>query len=194
MTMMNNVIIFLRHAQTSVNLSKPARNWVLSEEGMRKMKSIAKDVIFDNIDIVYSSTEKKAIQTAFFISEIKGKKIITKKSFDELKRKKPLENKMLYEDAVAKVFKNPSQAVLEWETAEEALIRFSREVEKIDKENKDKIILIVSHGLVLSLYFANLLKIPKEEIFGRWKRLEFCAWGIVENQQVIKDIIEKNQK
>ena len=96
-----------------------------------------------------------------------------------------------YEDTISKVFLQMNSKVGQWESAHNALIRFQKIVEEIDMRYNGKKILIVSHGIVLTLYFVKLLDIPSNELFSRWKSLLFCDWGVVKEGEVIKDIVEK---
>ena len=83
---MNNKFIFLRHALTKIDPSKPADQWELSEEGIKGIKEIVNTGVFDDIDLIVSSAEKKAIQTGTFIAERLGKEIIIDANFNELNR------------------------------------------------------------------------------------------------------------
>lgn len=76
------------------------------------------------------------------------------------------------------------------ETCREALNRFQNIIDKIDSKYQEKTILIVSHGTVLTLYFANLMKILEngELVFNYWKHLKFCSWGLVKNKKIIKNL------
>jgi len=75
-----------------------------------------------------------------------------------------------------------------WETALHALCRFTGVLEEIASEEEDRRILIVSHGCVLSLYFADLLN-SLDNVYERWRKIRFCSWGKVESGKVLKDII-----
>ena len=56
---MNNTLIFLRHAKTIQDKSKPSSQWRLAETGKKTAKELAASGIFDDVDIVISSNEKK---------------------------------------------------------------------------------------------------------------------------------------
>ena len=74
------------------------------------------------------------------------------------------------------------------ESGRNALNRFKIGIEKLEEENNGKTILVVTHGTVMSLYFAELLnELPNA--FLRWQKLKFCALGEVENNKVVVDII-----
>ena len=76
-----------------------------------------------------------------------------------------------------------------WETIDSAMKRFNQGVEELSSKYHSKKLLVVSHGIVLTMYFASLLNCM-DEAFDRWKKLRFCSYGIVKNGEVIKDIIE----
>ncbi|MFW9851573.1 MAG: histidine phosphatase family protein [Candidatus Thorarchaeota archaeon] len=188
---MSNSIFFLRHAETIINRDILVDEWIISEKGKKTTKEIIESGIFDDIDKIITSEERKAIQTAFFLAERLGKKIITNSDFNELKRGgNYVSSKKQYEKQVKKLFEEGYSEIKEWEEARSALRRITRAIDYIDREYSNMNILVVSHGIILSLYFNHLLGITKAKQFNRWKRMEFCGWGIVENKKVIKDIID----
>ncbi|MBI3031852.1 histidine phosphatase family protein [Candidatus Woesearchaeota archaeon] len=75
-----------------------------------------------------------------------------------------------------------------WETAQNALSRYEDSIEQINKEYEGKNILIVSHGTVMSLYFAKLTG-TMGQIVEREKKLGYCDYGIVKDGHVVKDIV-----
>jgi broad specificity phosphatase PhoE len=186
---MANKYVFLRHALTIVDFSKPANQWILSKEGIEKIERVSRNKYFDDVDIIAASTEQKAIDTASFVSKRIGKDIITFDELKELERGKPLNNIDSYENSVKLVLERKGTNPKDWETADNALFRFKNVIENFDSSFEGKKILVVSHGLVLTLYFGDLLDTPRDQLFNRWKKLDFCSWGVVENKKVTKDII-----
>jgi 2,3-bisphosphoglycerate-dependent phosphoglycerate mutase len=187
---MNNTLIFLRHAKTIQDKTKPSSQWRLAETGKKTAKELATSGIFDDVDIVISSNEKKAYQTAKPFADRISKRIIKISELGELNRDKGgLLTQENYKRTMVKIFKKSDFEVYKWETSRHALRRFKHAIEKIDKQYHNKKILIVTHGIVMSLYFADIQNI-RDNIFMRWESLAFCAWGIVKNGKVIKDVIE----
>ena len=187
---MSNIYTFLRHASTQMDENKPVDKWILTEEGRKEIQDIVGTGIFDDIDIIISSSEKKAIQTAYYLSERIGKDVHLNPDLRELHRGgEYIETKEEYETRVWRCFNNPSDCSFGWETIEKCLERIQRAITRFDDRYTDKKIFIVSHGIILTAYFGELLDLPKEEMFERWKKLQFCAWGKVENNKVIKDIV-----
>ena len=178
----------LRHGEVDVDPSKPASEWALSDLGISEALRLVEKGVFADIDVIYSSEEKKAYCTARIIAERLGKKVQKLSNFNELDRSKSgfIEN---YDSAVNEAFANPSQSSNSWEPCTEALKRFRKGMEILSKKHKNKKILVVSHGIVLTLYFTHL-KRQMTNLFSRWKELNFLSYGIVEDSLVVKDITE----
>ncbi|XKT75001.1 MAG: histidine phosphatase family protein [Patescibacteria group bacterium UBA2103] len=183
----SNTFIFLRHAETKKDPSVPAIDWELTKDGKVKVLELLDDPSFKIIDGVYSSTELKAKKTArpfvekyevpFLevdaLKEVKrGEAYLTDEEFQKLKREK-LEQRDSAKDG--------------GETANSALIRFSKAMQEIDSNHSGETILVVSHGTILALYFSNLKK-DFENIYSYWKNMKFCAFGIIKDGKVQKDI------
>ena len=162
----------------------------MSERGKRDARLLASSGIFDHIDIIITSCEDKAFQTALPIAERLGKEITSCVELNDLYKGEFVLDDDKYFKAIESCLKNPRESLNGWETASHALERFSRKIDEIDSAHDDKNILIVSHGCVLGLYFARTLG-KMDEIYERWHLTPFCAWGIIKNGKVIKDIIKK---
>jgi len=187
---MDNTFYFLRHAETKPDRNMPASKWVLSEEGMRAAEQLAESDIFNNVDIIISSVEEKAYQTAAPIAERLGKDIIRIWELNELDRDAGgFLEKEEFDRTVNFAMTNLDKSLNGWETGEHALERFSKVVDKIEAEYENKKILIVAHGCVINLYFAKLIG-KLDEVNDRWKKTSFCSWGAVKDGKVIKDIVD----
>lgn len=185
---MNNTLIFLRHAETQKDKDIPVSKWLLTNKGKECAEDLAKTSIFDDIDLIISSSEEKAIETAKPFAVRIEKEIIQIAELCEIDRDKgTLLTKKEYDAMKARIFEDLDYTLHGWETARHALERFKKAVEKIDKKYEGKKILIVSHGTVMSLYFSELQN-QLNNILQRWKKLGFCDWGVVRNGDVVKDI------
>jgi len=180
-----NTFYLLRHGKVDIDPRKPANEWTLSSEGINETRRLVKERTLTDVDFFYSSEEEKAYHTAKIIADAIGKEVVAISNFNELDRKSFLEN---YESAVKKAFSNINESRNNWESCLSALKRFRTGMELIDQKHESKRILIVSHGIVLTLYFAHL-KGDMSNLFFRWKRLRFLSYGVVENAEVVKDIV-----
>lgn len=185
---MNNTFYFLRHGQTKRDGSVPISKWVLSYEGEKQVKRLAQVGVFNDVEVIISSTEEKAYRTAKPIADKLGLDIIQVEEIAELNRDKggfmePEE----YEEAVKECLENLDNSVNNWETAAHALKRFSAKIDGLDRNYHEKKILVVGHGFTINLYFAKLLRVL-DEVYKRFSSNSYADWGVVESQKVIKDI------
>ncbi len=143
---MNNTFYFLRHGKTKVDNELPISQWVLSDVGEKQAKQLAQEGVFDEVDIVISSSEVKAYQTAKPIADKLRKEVIQSKEISELNRDRGgFMNAEEYEKSVEYCLLNREESVNNWETAKNALQRFSKKIEDLDNEYQNKNILIVGH-------------------------------------------------
>lgn len=186
---MNNKIYFFRHGKTFVDNSTPIADWVLTEDGAKKAKEVSDSDVFDDVDIIYSSKEIKAIQTAQPVAEKLNKEILQVKELGELFRPNGHSIGLdRYNEIKEKLYADFDYSEDGWETINHALERFSKAVKQIDEKHEGKNILIVAHGTVMTIFFAKLQG-KLNDMYSRWKGLGFCDWGVVENEVVTKDIV-----
>ena len=184
----NNALIFLRHAETKKDSKIPIKQWRLTFEGKENVQNLTSTGIFDTVDIIISSQEIKAYQSALPLAKRLNKKVHRIKGLGEINREGGgVMSKEDYDTTKEKIFTDLDFRVHGWETARHALHRFKKAVEKINRTHKGKKILISSHGTVMTLYFAFLSKDMKN-LMKRWKSLGFCDYGLVCNNKVVKDV------
>ncbi len=187
---MNNTFYFLRHGETKVDRDVPISKWVLSERGEAQAKQLAQEGVFKDVDLIFSSTEKKAYQTALPIAESLGKEVAKLEEIVELDRDKGnFMEAEEYEKTIEECLKHQSESVNKWETAVHALDRFLDKIDELDRKYDNKKILVVGHGFTINLYFAKLLGVL-DKVYERLETNDFADWGIVKNQLVMKDITE----
>lgn len=185
---MNNTFYFLRHGATQRDINLPISQWNLSEKGEEQARKLAQQGVFDEIDVIFSSSEEKAYQTAKPIADKLKKDIIQIKEISELNRDKGgFMEAEEYEQAVKYTLEQLDKSVHNWETAIHALERFSKKIEEIDTQYTNRKILIVGHGFTINLYFAKLLGVLNH-VYERFNANSYGDWGIVKDKKVIKDI------
>ena len=186
---MSNSIIFLRHAETNVDPSLPAHVWSISEEGIRKTRELAKSSVFAEVQGIIHSSEWKARQTADVLAESLRVDLYELPEFDELHRQgEPLLSNRDYRLHVRETLTDWEHSHHGWESGRDALQRISEGVKRIGIMFYDKTILVVSHGIVMSLYFSRLRNL-QSIAFERWTQMPFLAWGLVKDRHILIDII-----
>jgi broad specificity phosphatase PhoE len=185
---MNNTFYFLRHGATQRDSNFPISQWLLSEKGQEQARKLAQQDIFDNIEIIYSSTEEKAYQTAKPIADKLKKGIKQIREISELNRDNGGFIKLdEYQQNIKECLTNLDKAVSNWESGAHALERFSNKIEELDQQYENEKILVVGHGFTINLYFAKLLHVL-DHVYERFNTNSYGDWGIVEKGKVLKDI------
>lgn len=180
-------IVILRHAETQLDMVTSASEWILSEEGVSSCKAMANSGVFSDIEAIYSSSEPKAIMTAEPFSNKLGLTVKSLSELKELDRGEIFLSNDGYLEAVRSSLSFPVKEVQGWEHPEIALQRFGNVISSISMSNYKRV-LVVSHGLVISLFLALHLN-AREDAFDRWKRLKFLSWGEIIGNTMLRDIV-----
>lgn len=186
---MSTKIIFVRHLETKKDPNLNVALWSLNEEGFKKSEELSESPLLLDAQIIYTSSEIKTVQTIKPLADKLGLPIIQNENLDEVRRGDKFLTKEEFETEKFKQLDDLDYPAFGGETAYSALLRFEKEINKIQNENKDKTIIVVSHGTVLNLYFAKLQN-NFNEIHERWGRTEFGALGILKDGKIIRDIVK----
>jgi broad specificity phosphatase PhoE len=167
----------------------PAREWNLTRAGRRATREVVVSGFFDKIEGIIYSSEKKAKQTANIVAKYVDVDMYELPEIDELARD---HNGILtneeYRARVKATLTDWEGNQLGWESGESALTRFREGVRRMNHMFHNKNLLVVSHGLVLTLYFCDL-KNFRNIAFERWSQLKFLSWGMVRDDKVLIDIV-----
>lgn len=183
-----NTLIFLRHAETKANRNIKNSEWELTENGKIESSNLSNLDLLTDVDIIVTSDEDKAYYTSLPLSEKLQKEVIRKKELNEIMRDigEFLENED-YLKTMKLCIEYRDKSFNNWETAGNALERFSKKIEEIDEKYNSKKILIVAHGVVINLYFAKMIN-RLNKVNDRAMSNTFCDFGIIKDGKIIKDI------
>jgi len=163
-------IFLVRHGETDWNAEKRMQGQIqhimLNEEGLRQSRLLAKRLANERIDIIYSSPQERALQTAEMIAKPHSLSIITHAglaerthglidgmSMDEFKKKYP---KVFDEYMKTREIKGMEGA----ETLAQLTNRAMAAFKEIVEQNLKKNILIVSHGGICKNIIMALAGMP----------------------------------
>ena len=143
----------------------PSQEWRLSEEGRRRCGPLAERVAAYQPQVLVSSPEPKARETAELIAEPLGLDVKLEDGLRETARRTVgwLPRHQL-ELGIKALFDRPDQIVFGEESANAALNRFEAAVDGLPERA-----VVVTHGTVLSLYVA--AKTGRDP-FELWRSLE----------------------
>lgn len=174
---------FIRHSKTIADMSVNPKVWMLSDEGREKALKLSESEYIENLDVIYSSLQTKALETSVLIAKNNH---IPIKTDDRLTEITSITNKIIidYKTEVGDFLAGKVNRLNDGETIQEALNRFESALEDISKIEGDlKNIGIVSHGTMLSIFadkYSNKsvidihqsIKMPDLAIFD-WENKEF---------------------
>lgn len=140
-------LIYITHPAVNLDKTKLPHEWGLSEKGFEEAKKLIEKDFWSEVNVIYSSTEPKAVQVAQLASEKYGIKSFQEKDLGEADRTKtpflPFEE---YMSAIKECYINPTTNIKGWESHHHMMERNINALQKIKENNLGKTIVIVGHG------------------------------------------------
>lgn len=180
-------LYIIRHGQTMWNTQRRLQGWKnsdLTEKGISDAENLAKSLEAIDFDYIYSSSQKRAIDTANIIKNDRKIDIIQLEGLKEIgfgkwegMEMQDLQNK--YKEEFHTYLNRPHlyKPVEGAESFKEIYRRVQSALETILK-NKGDNILIVSHGVTIKVLTSIIKEIPLEEIYkiqiNRGTALNIC--------------------
>ena len=176
-------LIFVRHSLVDRIQDVPAREWNLSDVGRQRARKLVDKLIEYRPEVVISSDELKAQQTAEILGEGLGLKYSVMKDLHEHDRRQvPFLDNGEFQSLVQEFFVKPDTLVFGNETANQALVRFRGAIHLALESSDAKTVLIVSHGTVISLFVSWL---TGQSSYAFWKGLGLPSFVVLDLQSKI---------
>lgn len=154
-------IYFITHPEVIIDPKVPVPLWSLSEQGRERAASLLNYPWTKEIDLLYSSEELKAHQTAEIIANNLNLEIRTNSKLGEVDRSSTgYLPEIELEKTVKEFFDNPGKSVAGWEMAEMAQKRIVQCVQNVIETNPKSTIAFVSHGMVGGLLICHFKNVP----------------------------------
>lgn len=185
-------LILIRHSTPVIIPSQAPSEWPLSSNGIRRCHRLVELLATAKIKYLFSSPEKKAVQTAEIIAKKLDLTIQIEPGIHEhLRNPDQLpKSKQDFQVLVRQVFKFPNQIIFGQETGDQAWQRFSSALIQLMSEHSilsDQSIACVTHGTVMSLYISRLIGI---EPYSFWKKMSTPAYVILDpNHKQIHEFV-----
>ena len=152
-----------------VEAGVPPAEWRLSEQGRRNAYVLAEALIPLGATALYSSDERKAVETANIVAEELNLPVHASPGFREHARLgTPVLGSEEWQAMVLDAMNRPDELILGAQTVGDALRRFTSAVVEADLAAHPGPMVIVCHGTVISMFVARLLGIKPAPI---WERL-----------------------
>lgn len=154
-------LIFITHPEVSVDPACLITEWALSAVGRDRAARLARSETLSDVTAIWASGERKALQTATYLSKRLGLPVKADARLGENDRTAtgflPPE---VFETAADAFFAYPNTSFRGWERAIDAQTRIHRAVTDIIARHTDGDLAIVSHGAVGTLLFCALKGVP----------------------------------
>jgi broad specificity phosphatase PhoE len=148
-------LLLVKHSSPEIVENVPARQWTLSAEGRERSHRLAELLRPHQPEVIICSLEPKARETASILAEDLGLAVRAVEGLHEHDRSSsPYYSIEQFQKLMREFYEKPQVLVFGGETAAQSLARFRRSVETILKTYKDKSIIIVAHGTVISLFVS----------------------------------------
>ena len=175
---MKKYLILVKHSLPEIVEGLPAREWKLSDVGRIRAQELAERLSEFQPEIIVSSAEPKAKETAEIIARNHKLELHIVDDLHEHDRIKTLYlSRDEFQAAIHGFFEEPDVLVFGSETANEAYTRFYQAVHRVLDSNRNKIIAIVAHGTVISLFVSRLTGISD---FLLWKELGLPSFVVID--------------
>ena len=169
-------LVLVKHSMPEIERDKPASTWRLGDVGRRRAGVLAARLRSFSTDVIWSSPEPKAVETADILAATFGVPVRQSDGLEEHHRDNvPFLPKRDFQSTVEAFFHHPDQLVLGSETAKQACERFTASIEDVIKTGqKDNI--VVTHGTVISLFAASVAKVHPIDL---WHQLGLPSFVVL---------------
>lgn len=170
-------LMLVRHSLPEILPAVPARGWRLSDEGRRRCTALAKQLAAYDPQLLVTSTEHKAVETAAIVAQALGKLYEQAEGLHEhLRPDIGYLGRDQFEAAVSRFFREPAQLVFGDETADQAYSRFAQALNAVIAARSDQNLAVFTHGTVISLFASRAAGIDP---FPFWKQLSLPAFVVL---------------
>ncbi|KAB3534015.1 histidine phosphatase family protein [Alkaliphilus pronyensis] len=180
-------LILVRHGETlwnSEGRTQGRKNSALTTRGILQAEKLAKRLVSEKIDVIYSSNLERAKSTAAIIGKAVDKtphydEALIELGFGEWEGLTLKEIDSRYPHELKEWHNNPHKATIPkaegLEIAQNRIVSF---IQKISEVSNDKNVLIVSHGTIIKLFLLSFLNMKLCD-FYRLKQGN-CSLNIIE--------------
>lgn len=148
-------LILVRHGNPDGSSGAPASGWRLSAHGLARSGQLARRLEPVSASKIYTSTERKAVETAQAIGDVLHLPVEVVKGLHEHERPDtPLLEPGEFEAAMKRFFSSPAECVFGRESADATAARFRHAIAALTSAAGAADLIVVTHGTVMTLFLA----------------------------------------
>src|SRR3954471_23885061 len=185
-----SLLYLVRHAEVLLRGDQPMTEWQLSPTGEQQARDLSRSPAWRELTLIASSPEAKAVATAQPTADAAGLELRIEPGLHEVDRgRTPLVTRTEYDAVVAAHFASPEESVSGWETADAARARVVSCIGDLTAGAEGPVC-VVSHGLVLSHYLADLRGLPAPDL-EEWRGIPLPGIAVVdlESKELVQPFV-----
>ena len=187
---MTKYLILVKHSVPEIEYDRPANTWKLSEAGRSRAQFLAEQLREFRPEVIVSSDERKAKETAQIVAETLQLSIESIHELHEHDRSHvPFLSAERFRASVREFFQKPDELVFGNETANQAHARFYRTVHSVLNTYRDKTVVIVTHGTVISLFVSRLTGVDGMALWNELALPSFIAMDLTSSTVIVRNSI-----
>jgi broad specificity phosphatase PhoE len=187
---MTKYLILARHSVPEIKEDEPAHTWKLSEEGKSRAQELAEQLRPFEPEVLVCSNEPKAKETAEIVAYRLQLDVQIVPDLREHDRSNvPYLSHDAFQQSIRAFFQNPDQLVFGRETANQAHARFYHAVHAVLDGHRNKTIVLVTHGTVISLFVSRLTGSSELELWNLFGLPSFVAMDLHSNTLIVRNNI-----
>lgn len=187
---MTKYLILVKHSVPEPDESRPANTWRLSKEGRRRAELLAEQLKEFQPEVLLCSNEPKASETAEIVARLLQLEVqVIEGLYEHDRSNVPYLSAELFRASVRELFQKPAELVFGLETANQAHGRFYRAVHSVMNRYRDKTVVIVSHGTVISLFVSRLTGADGMSLWNELSLPAFIAMDLSSSTVIVRNNI-----
>ena len=169
-------LYFVRHAETRIDADAAPDRWELTDNAYGAVVKMFYGISTDSIDCIYYSPLKKASQTADIISDIYGIVKVERDCLKEVERHFPYVEHGTFTRYVDQYLSGHDDKNFErYNDVRERIVSCMMD---ILRESMGKSVMIVSHGVVITVLYRHLIGTALDPI--SWKTLKMPDLSVID--------------
>lgn len=175
-----DLLVLVKHARPDVDPERPADEWTLGVEGLEGSLRLAERLRPAGIDLVVSSVEPKALETARIAAQALGLSWQSGHDLHEQRRRTAgYLDGPLFDASIRRLFDEPAAVVFGEESADAAAARFGAAVEALCRVHRGQRLCVVAHGTVIALHLQRHYGLDG---YTTWKALGTPSYAVVDRR------------
>ncbi|MGE5654297.1 MAG: histidine phosphatase family protein [Bacillota bacterium] len=171
-----SLLYIVRHSIPATDPSVAAERWPLSDAGIRAAQQLGELSCWQDVEIIYSSPEPKALQTAEEIARQWGTRVIIEGGLRELQMKPVWLESADFIKKVGDYLEGADDP--DFEPYDQAQRRIVDCVQRLTQSHPDRSIAVVSHARILVAFLSHLFgrRLGRQE----WRSIKMPDLAVVD--------------